>query len=102
MKKTKNTGTWVHVHPLDQKEPATEITQTSVLAFRNGLKKFAESNKDYQNNMAGTVVFRAVIDLDHLARIMENNSSRLSFRYVITAQDKASAKKRVATLKKRK
>lgn len=103
MKSTKDsTSTWVHVPPVDSGEPSAAITADAVISFSNGLRKFVESNKNYHNNMAGTVVYRCIIDLDHLARLMNDKGqiANMTFRYLIKTKNTKDAKKVAAVIKK--
>lgn len=95
MKKTKKqASTWVHLNEIDRDEPKAEITLAAVLAFRNGLGWLLKGDKK-GGTILHTMIYRSMLDLDHLARILdaENKRSTLSFRYVIKPADKKSAVK---------
>src|SRR5688572_32376100 len=91
------TKSWVRLDDIDKSDPATEITLASVIQFRNGLGKKMLASKGKPQTMADTLTYRAMLDLDHLARLMdsENRRSRMEMTYqiVIKPTDKKSAKK---------
>ena len=101
MKTRKQTAQWVHVPGIERTEPATEITEKAVIEFRNGLAKFMAS-EGIKGTMAGTVAYRSVIDLDHLARMLNSRdaTSTVTMSYVITPKHKKDLKRFMAETKK--
>lgn len=99
----KVTKSWVRLDDVDKGEPAAEVSLASVIQFRNGLSKVT-SEKPYKNTMAGTMAYRAMLDLDHLARLLDsqNRKSTMTMSYMIKPVDAKSAKKMAALAKRNK
>lgn len=99
----KVTKSWVRVDDVDKGEPAAEVNLASVIQFRNGLGKLS-GEKLYKGTMAGTLAYRAMLDLDHLARLLDslNRKSTMTMTYVIKPANAESAKKMAALVKRSK
>jgi hypothetical protein len=87
---------WVHVDDLDASEPATPIDLSSVLHFRNGLGKLCASRDLKPGTLSATLAYRAMLDLDHLARLLdaERRRSAMTMTYIVTEKKPKKAKKR--------
>ena len=83
---------WVWVEPEEkrwQDMPPAEITIDSLVAFRNALVKECEK-APFKGTMAGTMLYRAAIDLDHAARLYKiaKESSFITMTYTVTEKPK--------------
>lgn len=87
------TKQWTWLPPNDRAEPATAITQESVREFRNGLAKFSQIKENA--DMMKTLTYRAVIDLDHLLRLMTATPGTIiaQWAYTVKPANKKSAVK---------
>jgi hypothetical protein len=103
-KAEKLTKSWVRLDDIDKGEPSTEITLASVIQFRNGLAKVYAGKNPKPGTLTATLIYRSMLDLDHLARLLdaENRRSTMTMTYVIKATTKDSAKKVAAFAKKSK
>jgi len=91
MKKKQDSMQWVHVPAVSRSEPSETITQDKVIAFRNGLFKLS-AHEPYKGSMAGIIVIRCAIDLDHLAQIMEPDANVFKYNVVVATEKTHKAK----------
>ena len=87
------TKKWTLFPPVDQVGEGTTITQESVKSMRDGLAKFykIEANPDLMKTLA----FRAMLDLDHLLRLMQSTPGTIiaSYQFTVKPANKKSAKR---------
>jgi hypothetical protein len=87
------TKKWTIFPQADQVGEGATITQESVKGFRDGLAKFQAI--DANPGLIKTLAYRAMLDLDHLLRLMQSHPSTIiaTYQFTVTPKDKKSAKK---------
>lgn len=100
MKKSKTeTKQWTIFPPVDQVGEGFDITQENVKKMRDGLAKFYKI--DGNPDLMKTLAYRAMLDLDHLLRLIQSTPGTIiaTYQFTVKPANKESAKKMAKELK---
>lgn len=99
-KKTKTeTKKWTIFPQADSVGEGFDVTQENVKKMRDGLAKF--QGIDSNPGLIKTLAYRAMLDLDHLLRLMQSHPSTViaTCQFTVKPADKKSAEKMAKELK---